>query len=255
MDPRTLDYLATFKEFATFCRASRDHDPVEDDINRRYQVYREEYMQKAMQSFFDEFQQTEWYEPSSPPPLIPSILFPSFATQFILRRHLIPKKIWTFLRFNIQFGTTLFSFSSFYIVRFLCWLAFKQYRFKEKYHPEDSKPIQEESSARKAKYLIQFIKDLESGKFDQVVYDEKFIPKNLGQGSPLNMDESRELVEENEEIISSNLTQEDPLNSSTIVIKSIPPSLPRKSLLEVRCPWTFYLLLTFKIQLIIKTKS
>ncbi|KAJ3035350.1 hypothetical protein HDV00_004050 [Rhizophlyctis rosea] len=116
-DPANLDHLVPEIQFHEWLRQEdrnrRRGDPAmsDEEMNRRYQIYKENWSRKQQEKFFAEKMGEEW--------------------------------------------------------------------FREKYHPVDSAKLKEEVNRRRVELLAKFTTDLNTGKFDNVNFDEPTTaPKN-----------------------------------------------------------------------------
>ncbi|KAI9342753.1 hypothetical protein DFJ73DRAFT_842247 [Zopfochytrium polystomum] len=94
-DPLELDYMVPFRQYAEFLksksRSSRQPEPDEEEMRKKYQTYKENFQSKILTSFFEEHKSSDWfrekYHPIDSKPLKDEIngrkreLFPVFLNE------------------------------------------------------------------------------------------------------------------------------------------------------------------------------
>ena len=69
MDPYKLDYLVSQSQFAEYFRESnrrsnhrgRQQELTDDELERRFEVYKENFVRKQTEKFFQKHKNSEWY--------------------------------------------------------------------------------------------------------------------------------------------------------------------------------------------------
>ncbi|KAJ3158093.1 hypothetical protein HDU86_003045 [Geranomyces michiganensis] len=184
--PEDVDYLLTLSAFVDMTRKSaRGANISQDELERRFEIYKENFTHKQLVKFFDQEKDSEW--------------------------------------------------------------------FREKYHPDDSKPLKLQTKERRQWMLEKFAAQLESGKFDKVCFDEPptdqvkeadaqksedakdggdAMDTSEDAAAPESADkaaaESEHLIADAERWPSA--AQED---VSALFLRSVPAKMPRQSILDV----------------------
>ncbi|KAI9469006.1 MAG: hypothetical protein EXX96DRAFT_590070 [Benjaminiella poitrasii] len=103
--------------------------------------------------------------------------------------------------------------------------------FQEKYHPNLSRPRQEDVKVRRRRYLNEFLQELEKGDYDDVRYEIKAGQTASSFSNPQATNEDDEV----ENVSSTADSNEDDANieyETKLVIKTVPPTIAREKILE-----------------------
>lgn len=113
--------------------------------------------------------------------------------------------------------------------------------FQEKYHPKLSQPRAQDIKVRRRRYLDKFLDDLEKGEFDQIRFDKD------GQATTdMAATSTSAAVEEDGQGLENTATNSQPTEANSndeyetrLVIKTVPPTIPREKILEVNLRFNF----------------
>lgn len=114
-------------------------------------------------------------------------------------------------------------------------------RFIDKYHPVESLVYREELIKRKQKMYMEFIEKLRQGEYDNVNFDEV---EKTNENAEETTTEKKEDNEANggdtmdtdaDDEEKKNISDAEASKSNRLFIKSIPPNVKRKELIEVMC--------------------
>lgn len=98
--------------------------------------------------------------------------------------------------------------------------------FQEKYHPKLSQPRYQDIKLRRKRYLKTFLEELEKGDYDDVRFDKD------GQANPTPAAEEEDNGPEAEAPKPDENNSNDEYETR-LVIKTVPPTIPREKILEV----------------------
>ncbi|KAJ3165723.1 hypothetical protein HDU88_003916 [Geranomyces variabilis] len=187
--PEDVDYLLTLSAFVDMTRKSaRGANISQDELERRFEIYKENFMHKQLVKYFEQEKESEW--------------------------------------------------------------------FREKYHPDDSKPLKMQTRERRQWMLEKFAVQLESGKFDKVCFDE--LPTDQVKeadasksddikdgGDPMDTSEDHAAAPDVVEKTAAASGSEHPVadaerrpsaaqeDVSALFLRSLPAKMPRQSILDV----------------------
>jgi hypothetical protein len=167
-DPSKLDTLVTFKYFSDYYH-QKEKNMDDEELSRRYSIYKENFTHKQSQKFFEAHKKEEW--------------------------------------------------------------------FIDKYHPVESLVYREELIKRKQKMYEEFIEKLKQGEYDNVNFDE--VEKSNESTEETNTEKKEENetngnmdTEVNDEE-KKNISEAEVSKINRLFIKSIPPNVKRKELIEM----------------------
>ncbi|KAG4099213.1 hypothetical protein H8356DRAFT_361433 [Neocallimastix lanati (nom. inval.)] len=169
-DPNKLDTLVKFKYFSDYYH-QKEKDMDDEELSRRYTIYKENFTHKQSQKFFEAHKKEEW--------------------------------------------------------------------FIDKYHPEESLVYREELIKRKQKMYMEFVEKLKKGEYDNVNFDE--VEKTVESVEEANTEKKDENEDANEDTMETEVDNEEKKNiseaeaskSNRLFIKSIPPNVKRKDLINL----------------------
>jgi len=173
-DPSKLDTLVTFKYFSDYYH-QKEKNMDDEELSRRYTIYKENFTHKQSQNFFEAHKNEEW--------------------------------------------------------------------FKDKYHPVESLVYREELIKRKQKMYGEFIEKLRQGEYDNVNFDETEKKEASEEANTEKKDENEtnnenmETDAEDEE--KKNINETEASKSNRLFIKSIPPNVKRKELIDVNIDYNY----------------
>ncbi|OUM64059.1 hypothetical protein PIROE2DRAFT_60926 [Piromyces sp. E2] len=166
-DPNKLDTLVTFKYFSDYYH-QKEKNMDDEELSRRYTIYKENFTHKQSQKFFEAHKDEEW--------------------------------------------------------------------FKDKYHPTESLVYREELNKRKEKMYTEFIEKLNQGEYDNVNFDEtEKTTETTEDGTEKKEDnengDTMDTDVDDEE--KKNINEGEATKSNRLFIKSIPPNVKRKELIDM----------------------
>lgn len=168
-DPSKLDTLVTFKYFSDYYH-QKEKNMDDEELSRRYTIYKENFTHKQSQNFFEAHKNEEW--------------------------------------------------------------------FKDKYHPVESLVYREELIKRKQKMYGEFIEKLRQGEYDNVNFDETEKKDSSEEANAEKKDENEtnndNMDTDAEDEEKKNINEAEASKSNRLFIKSIPPNVKRKELID-RC--------------------
>jgi hypothetical protein len=105
--------------------------------------------------------------------------------------------------------------------------------FQEKYHPKISQPRYDDIKSRRRRYLKIFLEDLEKGTFDNIRFDKEGaasanVENDDNENGPDNNDTAAAAPAED------NTGDTNAEYESRLVIKTVPPTIAREKIMEVR---------------------
>jgi hypothetical protein len=167
-DPNKLDTLVTFKYFSDYYH-QKEKNMDDEELSRRYTIYKENFTHKQSQKFFEAHKDEEW--------------------------------------------------------------------FKDKYHPTESLVYREELNKRKEKMYVEFIEKLNQGEYDNVNFDEsEKTTESTEEGSTEKKEENENgdnMDTDADDEEKKNINEAEATKSNRLFIKSIPPNVKRKELIDM----------------------
>lgn len=108
--------------------------------------------------------------------------------------------------------------------------------FQEKYHPKKSQPRYEDIKDRRRRYLKTFVEDLEKGVYDDINFDKKEDGAAAANADAAAENENKEEKKEGEAVTATaeNGDDADAEYESCLVIKTVPPTIAREKIMEVK---------------------